>query len=211
MRGRRGRTASRVSMAVVVVLWAAGAWLIVNPVQSIGAPLESQSCVPNQPPPLGCPTPSASTSSATPSPSRSTASPTATSTSTSTTSPTSTSTSSPTQTSSPSTSPSDPPPVVTTYPTGVTIRYSDRSDEFRGAVESSARRCTQNRAVTVFRQRPGRDRAVGFDRTNSRGRYRVGYRGRNGRFYAVAAKKEFNDAEGNRVICSRGRSRSIRP
>ena len=65
------------------------------------------------------------------------------------------------------------------------------------------------REVTVFKVRDGRDRAIGFDRSDPDGRWSVGYSGRGGRFYAKAAKKEFEDSQGNRVICSRGRSRTI--
>jgi hypothetical protein len=97
----------------------------------------------------------------------------------------------------------------TTRPTvrvdsSVTIR-----DRFRGRVNSTNARCRRGRLVKVKKRRPGRDRTIGQDRTNRRGRYVVRRPGANGRFYAKVVKKRV--VRPNRIIvCRAARSRTIR-
>jgi hypothetical protein len=78
----------------------------------------------------------------------------------------------------------------------VTIR-----DRFRGRVTSSRRSCRVNRRVIVKKVRPGRDRTVGSDRTNNRGRWRLRRPNANGRFYAQVNRN---------AACRGDRSRTIR-
>jgi hypothetical protein len=103
------------------------------------------------------------------------------------------------------------PPLIIREPSDVTIRHRNRPHVFRGRVDSALPRCERGRTVRIKKVRSGPDRTVGRDRTNRQGRYEVRHRrGGPGRYYAVAARKSFTNADGDTVICQKGRSRRIR-
>jgi len=161
------------------------------PGSATGLPAEQTSCPRPTTPATGTQSPSASPTSPSPSPS----SP----------SPTSSSPSPTPSESSPSPTPTEtlPPPPVRSS-TRVTINYDGNS--FNGRAGSSMGQCRGGRAIVVKKKRPGRDRAIGSDTTNRRGRYSVQERRARGTYYAVAPKRVFVNRFGQQVTCTRDRS-----
>ncbi len=88
------------------------------------------------------------------------------------------------------------------------IKY--RRPAFKGRIRSPRKFCRRNRFVTVNRVRRGRDRRIGQDFSNRRGRWRVVKRNpRDGRYYArVAGKRRKRHRHSHR--CRPFRSRIIR-
>ena len=109
-----------------------------------------------------------------------------------------------TSSSSSSTSSSTSAPSDERVASNVSIDY--RRGAFKGKVGSSNNRCKISRAVKLKKKKPGRDKTVGRDNTNRRGKWSVRKRARRGSFYAVAAKKVFTARDGHRVVCGRDRS-----
>jgi hypothetical protein len=67
-------------------------------------------------------------------------------------------------------------------------------------------RCLARREVVLKKKRSGRDRKISGDRTNRRGRWRVGgLEGKQGTFYAIV-KRKVARASGTPVICKRTKS-----
>jgi hypothetical protein len=100
-------------------------------------------------------------------------------------------------------------PQTTTAASEVTIRHRLRPHVFRGRVTSDETGCTDGRTVAVRKVRPGPDRRVGVDVTDSGGRWATRHTvGGRGRYYAVVRRGSFSDGT-NTVICQRDRSRTI--
>ena len=117
----------------------------------------------------------------------------------STTRPSSTTSTTSSSSSSTATTPSD-----ERVASNVSIDY--RRGAFKGKVGSSNKRCKSSRAIKLKKKKPGRDRTVGRDNTNRRGKWSIRKRARRGSFYAVAAKKVFTARDGHRVVCGRDKS-----
>ena len=145
-------------------------------------------------------------SGVTPGPSSSSPSPTASTTSPSPTA----STTSPSPTAS-STSPS-PTPTETTPPPPIaystTTKFKINGNTFSGSVRSDNRKCRKGRKVVFKEERRGKDKRVGQDTTNKRGKFRHKERGAEGKYYAVAKAKGFTDRSGRNVTCGQDRSRT---
>lgn len=77
------------------------------------------------------------------------------------------------------------------------LSLKNRSGDFKGRLKAVTGSCEDGRRIKVYEKRDGRDRLVGKDDTNNRGRYKVHEAGANGRFYAKSKP------EGN---CERDRS-----
>jgi hypothetical protein len=92
----------------------------------------------------------------------------------------------------------------------ISIAYKERKNAFAGAVSSGNNRCKAARRVTVKRVKRGKDATVGKDRTNRRGKYRVGERNPDGRYYAKVARKSFAGRNNTTIVCKGARSRTIR-
>jgi hypothetical protein len=60
--------------------------------------------------------------------------------------------------------------------------------------------------VKLKKQKPGKDRTVGRDRTNRSGNWKIRKRRARGRFFAVAARKVFTNRQGTRIICAKDKS-----
>jgi hypothetical protein len=73
----------------------------------------------------------------------------------------------------------------------------------RGTVRSSDPSCEQGRRIVVKQVRPGRDRVVGRDRSETSGAYRVSSSRTTGRFYAIAKKKVDGAADGGDCLKAR--------
>jgi hypothetical protein len=72
---------------------------------------------------------------------------------------------------------------------------------FKGKVKSSRKFCFRNRLVVLKRSTPGKDRTIGRDRTNRRGRYRIDLgHPVTGNFYARATRK-IRIISGNGIVC----------
>lgn len=205
--------ASRKAIAILVslFLWAGAIVGILNMDALSGNPSVAfaQQCPSPSPSPTGLTTiltviSPAPSQTPCPSPSQ-----TRTATATQTTTATQTRTATPTQTTTASPSPS--PTPTQTITSRVSIRYREATDAFRGRVRSPSARCERKRLVIVKKVRPGRDRRLGADVTNNKGRWRLGpFRDPDGRFYATARRKQFVDQAGRSVVCRKARSRTIR-
>lgn len=68
----------------------------------------------------------------------------------------------------------------------LSFRYSDGSNAFRGTLASAEYRCVSGQTVKVLKRRDGPDREIGSVTTGADGRYRVGDRKPDGRYYAKA-------------------------
>jgi len=69
----------------------------------------------------------------------------------------------------------------------LSISYSKRRGEFKGAIDSDEKKCERRETVKIFRElSDGGRRTVGTDRTNRAGRYRIGKNDSHGRFHAEA-------------------------
>ncbi len=69
---------------------------------------------------------------------------------------------------------------------GLSFRYSDRSNAFKGTLSSAEYRCVSGQTVKVLKRRDGPDRQIGSATTGADGRYRVADRNPDGRYYAKA-------------------------
>ncbi len=94
--------------------------------------------------------------------------------------------------------------------TTLTIRYNRASGKFKGAVGSARKRCQTRRFVTLKKKRSGRNRTVGSDNSNRFGNWSVRKRRARGRFYAVVSRVVRTARNGDRLICLRDRSVTIR-
>jgi len=83
---------------------------------------------------------------------------------------------------------------------------------YHGKVKSAEDKCERGRRVALFETRPGRDRKVASDRTDSRGRWKVkvpaGQLEPQDRFYARARRK-LNIVSGDGFVCRPDRSPTV--
>lgn len=80
---------------------------------------------------------------------------------------------------------------------------------FKGRVRADQGFCRKHRTVKLMFRRPGKDRLVGKDRSNRRGRWRVNGEGPlRGRYYAKAPRK-LRIISGEGIDCRRGVSRTV--
>lgn len=95
--------------------------------------------------------------------------------------------------------------------TTVTIAFDDETGLFHGEARSQHSQCRSGRDIKLFRRRPDRSRTLlGTTVTDNEGAWRLGeFHPKRGRFYAVAAAKEFNDLVGD-IRCLRDRSKTLR-
>ena len=130
---------------------------------------------------------------------------------------------------SPSSSPSGITTILTILPTGtrtsasptpspavcptpvdsrVSIAYKDDARAFNGRVTSNRTTCEGNRRVLLKKVRRGADAVVGQDVSDRRGKWQIGSRRPQGRFYANAKRRLVSNGT---VECRQARSRTIRP
>jgi hypothetical protein len=99
---------------------------------------------------------------------------------------------------------------VVKYDTKLTI--STAVPLYHGKVKSEVRKCERGRRVVLFEQRPGADRKVGADRSNTEGRWVVrvplAELQPGDRFYAKVRRK-LNIVSGNGYVCHANRSRTV--
>ena len=95
-----------------------------------------------------------------------------------------------------------PPPVI--YPSTTTLKVN--GNKFTGKVKSRHANCRRGRSVLLKKEKPGKDKTVGKDRTNRRGRYSIKERNPNGTYYTVAKTKRFTTGAGGPVTCDSDRS-----
>jgi hypothetical protein len=103
------------------------------------------------------------------------------------------------------------------FPTKVTIHFvagsSYSADKFKGKVKSQKAVCRKHRKVTVFRKKAGPDVKYGTDFTNKKGNYLVtkgdASHARSGQYYSKAKKKVKKKANGNKIVCIHGKSKTI--
>jgi hypothetical protein len=110
----------------------------------------------------------------------------------------------PTQSSaSPSPTATTPPPPVA-YSSNTTLKVD--GNKFSGKVKSGTGRCRSGRSILLKKEKPGKDKTVGKDRTNRRGAYSIKERDPNGTYYAFARAKGFTDRFGRPVTCEGDKS-----
>jgi hypothetical protein len=67
--------------------------------------------------------------------------------------------------------------------------------------------------VTVFRKKSGPDAKYGTDKTNKKGNYLVtkgdASHARSGKYYAKAKKKTKTKANGDKIVCKSGKSKTV--
>ena len=79
-----------------------------------------------------------------------------------------------------------------------TLKY--KRGAYRGGLKAVKGACIRNRNVTVLKVKPGKDRIIGTDASNSGGKYAVPRRRGSGRFYGKVAPKGQCVAERSRRI-----------
>jgi hypothetical protein len=70
---------------------------------------------------------------------------------------------------------------------GLTLAYKASADAFKGRLSAGVGECVSGQKVTVFKQAKGDDKKIGSDATNAGGKYKVGDKGKAGKYYARAA------------------------
>ncbi len=82
--------------------------------------------------------------------------------------------------------PPEPPPAEPTeFARTLSISYRRRAERFKGSLGSQKAECTRHQKVVVFERRRGVDARLGSDTTDAVGRWRLGDRRPEGRFYAL--------------------------
>jgi hypothetical protein len=107
--------------------------------------------------------------------------------------------------------------TVKKFPTSVTINFvagdAYHADKFKGKVKSRKKACRRHRKVTVLRKKPGPDAKYGSDFTNRKGKYVVtrgdATHARAGKYYAKAKKKVKVKSNGTKIVCKKGKSKTI--
>jgi hypothetical protein len=93
------------------------------------------------------------------------------------------------------------------YPTDVTIR--EQNGDFHGKVKSpeGGQQCLEDRKVTVFKKRDGRDKRINSDTTDKGGNWNTGntHVGK-GKYYAKAKAVLLKTDE---VLCEKGKSKTV--
>jgi hypothetical protein len=92
------------------------------------------------------------------------------------------------------------PVASASYSTKVVV--SLKTPAFHGSLKSSRGNCTTNRTVKLFRKKPGRDRPLGTDRSNARGKWSIPI----GKLHSGAAYYAKAPATGN---CKSGKSKVL--
>ena len=93
------------------------------------------------------------------------------------------------------------------YPTEVTIR--EQNGDFLGKVKSpeGGQQCIEDRKVTVFKKRDGRDKRINSDTTDPGGNWNTGNTGvGKGKYYARAKAVLLKTDE---VLCEKGKSKTV--
>ncbi|MGI9557157.1 MAG: hypothetical protein ACR2N5_04360 [Solirubrobacterales bacterium] len=93
---------------------------------------------------------------------------------------------------------------------GTKLRISERFPAFHGRVKSSAPECL-DRVVKLFEARFGKkNKKLGRDRTNSKGKWRVILDPlTTGSYYAKVPKSRGTDESGDRYVCKKDRSKTV--
>lgn len=93
------------------------------------------------------------------------------------------------------------------YGSNVSIGYVRGGPYFDGRVTSSRGACVKRRKVTVYRNTPGADPAIGSDTTSAAGDWRLNLRGRpKSAYYYAKAKSLTVGPAGNRTVCRAAKS-----
>lgn len=94
-------------------------------------------------------------------------------------------------------------------PSDLSIRWNDQTTKFHGKIRSDVPECRSGRLVRVYKKRPGPDKKVGSDLTNTNGRWVVDKRHANGRYYAKVRGTDIGGYYGQADKCGATRSRTI--
>ena len=112
--------------------------------------------------------------------------------------------SSPSSSTSPSASTSPTPGGGDTEKSKISIDYSNKSDSFKGRVDS-VNSCEKGRRVDLFKVSPGKDTNLGHGVTAKRGKYTIPYPRANGRFYTKVKKS----TPSRNLTCKGAQSKTI--
>ncbi len=93
------------------------------------------------------------------------------------------------------------------YNSNVTIGYVRGGPYFSGRVSSAQAACAKHRKVTVYRQAPGADPAIGADTSSAAGNWKLNLGGRpKSGYYYAKAKSSTVGPVGSRTVCRAAKS-----
>jgi hypothetical protein len=79
---------------------------------------------------------------------------------------------------------------TTDYPTFF-VKFKFAQGKFTGEIDSSKGKCVQNRKIVLVRKKDGDKKKLGSDKTNDKGKFKIGVGGspKNGKYFAQADAK----------------------
>jgi hypothetical protein len=101
----------------------------------------------------------------------------------------------------PSTTITDGTPAPETHHVQSSISISFDRPAFKGMIRSGRAGCERSRRVVLKKKKRGVNPQVGSDTSDRAGNWRIGERNASGRYFAVAQRKVFTAANGDRIIC----------
>ena len=105
--------------------------------------------------------------------------------------------------------------LQTEFPTFfVKFKFEASSGEkFSGKIDSSKGKCVDGRKVTVYRKKSGDKTKLGSDKTNDKGKFKVGVGNgppKDGKYLAQVKQSTFEANDGNRITCKPETSVSVK-
>ncbi|HWL65747.1 MAG TPA: hypothetical protein VNP73_07225, partial [Actinomycetota bacterium] len=92
-------------------------------------------------------------------------------------------------------------PTPTTRHVQASISISFDRPAFKGTIRSGRAGCERGRRVVLKKKKRGVNPRAGSDTSDRAGNWRIGRRNASGRYFAVAQRKVFTAANGDRIIC----------
>jgi hypothetical protein len=94
------------------------------------------------------------------------------------------------------------------------LKLSEKSEgtTYSGRVGSTKKGCVKKRKVKVMYKRGGRIDKIGTAKTNNKGKFMIEVFGgslEQGKYYAIAKKRSYKRG-GNRFVCEKARSRTLK-
>jgi 5-hydroxyisourate hydrolase-like protein (transthyretin family) len=86
-------------------------------------------------------------------------------------------------------------------------------EKFSGKIDSNKGKCVEGRKVTVYRKKNGNKKKLGSDKTNDKGKFKVGVGDgppKNGKYFAEVKESTFEADDGDRVTCRGETSGSVK-
>jgi len=98
--------------------------------------------------------------------------------------------------------PSDSPTFFTEFDFG--------GGKFAGKIDSGTAKCKRNRTIALYRKKNGNTKNVGSDKTNDKGKFKIGIGNpKNGKYVAQAKESSYEDGNGDRITCLEEKSAKV--